>query len=58
VKDERTGKTYEVSVKFVVSLPSGAEPPTPTREAADAAAMAMMGPSFVLSDVEIVVSST
>lgn len=39
---------HRVSIDFVLRVPSGSEPPTPTREAVDAAALAMTGPGYEL----------
>jgi hypothetical protein len=45
---------HRVSLDFVVRLPAGLEPPTPTREAVDAAALAMAGPGYELGpDVRV-----
>lgn len=37
---------HRISIDFVLRLPPGSEPPTPTREAVDAAALAMAGPRY------------
>ncbi len=49
-------ESYQVAVSFVLRLPAGLPPPTPTREAVDAAALAVAGPPFeVLSGLVHVV---
>lgn len=48
---------YRLSISFTVSLPDGAEPPTPTSEAAEAAALACCGPCS-LSDVSVHVAAS
>lgn len=45
---------HRVILDFVLRVPSGAEPPTPTREAVDAAALSMAGPDYELGpEVEV-----
>jgi len=38
--------TYRITIEFLLKLPPGADPPNPTREAVDAAALAMAAPTF------------
>lgn len=46
IRRECVASTHRITVTVVVRLPPGREPPTPTSEAADAAAYAVVQPPF------------